>query len=380
MTTKTGRGRPTHSPLKKAVSECVKNRESLDAVEKEFQAMVGLGNDKDLNEDLNEVVDSRKALAEEKDELTKKIRAFSAKNDHQNKIKYENRRKELDLDLRKMPPLGFTFEQWKDEDVESAEMDRGRPSLEIEVKLVRAERALRESRAIAVKLLQKEGKNPEDLDSMIKIEMSKEIKPGRPKSDELGKLDKKLSDTQKKIDFIESGEAEKERKEKASYSKTGALKGRTPTPLDELLLDCKSELESIQNRIELLESKLDDNGKLNRQLKVLRDQKRALKKKLSQDLSLTGKKLLSNPEMKVILAHENLLMDKIKSADGSLVTKRPLVKTGENKTADKIAQSKKSELNKKDAEDKDLSEKLSEEDSILERLAKATQERRVVNG
>jgi hypothetical protein len=335
MNTKTGRGRPVHSQLQKAVSECVKNTESLEVIEKEFKMMVGLGDDKELNEDLNDVVSSRKAMAEEKDELTKKIRMFSEKNDKANKLKYENRRKELDKELRKMPPLGLTFDQWTEEDAESAEMDRGRPSLEIEVKLVRAERALRESTALATDLLKSEGRELSELPVLIEQEMNKEIKPGRPKSNELGRLDKKLFDTQKKIDFIESGEAAKQRKEKASYSKIGALKGRKPTPLDELLLDYKSEYESIKNRIDLLESKLDDNGKLNRQLKVLRDQKRSLKKTLAQREGISGKKLLAHPEMKVVLAHENLLIDKIKSSDGSLVTKRPLVKAGKNKTAKK---------------------------------------------
>jgi hypothetical protein len=46
----------------------------------------------------------------------------------------------------------------------------------------------------------------------------------------------------------------------------------------------------------------------------------------------------------------------------------------------KIAQSKKLELNKKNAEDDDLSEKISEEDNILRILAEATESKKTANG
>lgn len=366
MTKVTGRGRPSHTPLKKAVSDCVKNTETLASLEKEFHVLVGLGTDEERNEELMEVVDARKCLAEEKDELTKKIRQFTVDGDLENKVKYTNRRQDLDLELREHAPLGCTFDEWEEEtEASDKEMDRGRPTLELEVKLVRVERALRNSKALAESLLEKDNKSIELLDEMIKAEMSKEIKPGRPKSNELGRLDKKLADTQRKIKFVKSGAAEKERKDKAVYSETGALRGRTPRPLDELLLEHQHEEKSIKSRIKLIEGKLDEKGKLNRELKVLRDKKRKLKKSLTSKKPMTDKQLAENPKMAEVIARECTLIELIVGKDGSLITEKPLVSKDVSKVANKIAKAKKIELSNKSAEIDEESEKMDEQERNL---------------
>jgi hypothetical protein len=381
MTIEIGRGRPSHTPLKKAVSDCVKNTEILQLLEKEFHVLVGLGDDEEKNEDLMEVVDGRKCLAEEKDELTKKIRQFSLENDLVNKEKYTSRRKKLDAELREWPPLGYTVDGWKLEASDSdKDIDRGRPTLELEVKLVRAEHALRDSRIMAESLLKKDNLSIDLLDGMIEIEMSKEIKPGRPKSDELGRLDKKLLDAKRKITYIESGEAKKEREDKAVYSKKGALKGRTPKPLDEFLLDYQDDENSIKKRIKSLESKLDANGKLNRELKVLRDQKRKLKKSLNENNLMTDKELKENPKMAIVIERENILIAQIQAEDGSLVTERPLVSKTDNKAATKIAKSKKIELSKNNAEMDVEAEQIDDQEQNLLRQLEELRSKRAMNG
>lgn len=374
------RGRPSYSPLEKAISECVKNTEAFNKIQLQFRAMVNFGDDPERNEELEDVVDARKSLAEQKDELTKKIREFSAKGDDDKKEHYEEERKIVDKKLRMMPPLGLTFDEWEDEEPEDEDMDRGRPSLEIEIKLVRAERAMNQSKALALKLMKKEGQDPKNLDALIEDQLNKDVKPGRPKSNELGKLDKRLIDVKRKIAEIESGEAEAKRKENAVYSDNGVLKGRKPKPLDELLLEYQNEAEGIVERIELLESKLDKQGKLERKLKLVRDKKRVLKKQLKEE-GLTSKKILSNKEMKEIIQSEKSLTLMIKGEDGSLVTEKPLVdKKPKGKKAQSVAKAKKQELQGKNAEIDEQSESNSESSDILARINQARKGNLAVNG
>lgn len=374
------RGRPSYSPLEKAISECVKNTEAFNKIQLQFRAMVNFGDDPERNEELEDVVDARKSLAEQKDELTKKIREFSAKGDDDKKEHYEEERKIVDKKLHMMPPLGLTFDEWEDEEPEDEDMDRGRPSLEIEIKLVRAERAMNQSKALALKLMKKEGQDPKNLDALIEDQLNKDVKPGRPKSNELGKLDKRLIDVKRKIAEIESGEAEAKRKEKEVYSDNGVLKGRKPKPLDELLLEYQNEAEGIVERIELLESKLDKQGKLERKLKLVRDKKRVIKKKLKEE-GLTPKKMLSNKEMKEIIQSEKSLTLMIKGEDGSLVTEKPLVdKKPKSKKSQSVAKAKKDELQGKNAEIDEQAESNSESSDILARINQARKGNLAVNG
>ena len=430
MTNVAGKGRPSHTPLKKAVSECVKHTEDHQLLEKEFDILTGLSQEEkgsERYEELEDVINQRKCLAEEKDDLTRLIRQYSAENDQENKEKYFNRRQKVDLELRELPPLGYTEDEWEEEaSEEDKEQERGRPTLELEVKLVRVERSLRDARIKAGNLIKEELQEKENiaakeraaeifasqevdedsekellteeqiynkervivkdkdayahLDSLIKVELDKEIKPGRPKSDELAKLDKRLVDTRRKIEHIESGEAQKERDAKVNLSEKGNKRGRTPTPFDELLMNLKNEEVSIIERIELLESKLDRKGKWNRQLKLVRDQKRALKKQLLSE-GMTNAEMLKNKEMKSILKQEDSLLKKLNKSKGNKATKRPKVTADKsNKTAQKIAKSKRDELSKERAEDSKTAQDLEDEKAMLLKRIAEIDAQSVVNG
>lgn len=380
MVKKAGKGRPSYSPLEKAVSECVKNTEAFNEIKLEFDALLNLGEDEKRNEQLRDNANERLELAEEKDYLTKKIRELSSKGDIAGKEKYEGIRKERDKELREMAPLGLTKKEWNAQKEKDLDMERGRPSLEIEVKFIRAEKALNESKHKALQILAKEEKESKDLELMINERLNKDIKPGRPKSDDLGRLDKQLIDVKRKIEYIESGEAQKDREKKATFSEKGALKGRTPTPLDELLLRYQNESESISERIAKLESKLDEKGKLNRELKLLRDQKRAVKKLITQNENLTTKEILSHPQMAEIIAREQDLVSVISGKKGSLVTSKPIIdKEKINEKANKIAKAKDQELKSENHKMETKKQELSQEDDILRMLEEAS-EKLAING
>lgn len=368
-----GRGRPGFTPLQKAVSTYVKSLEEFNNIDMELAALIGV-TEKDEGteryEDIMEVVDARKCLAEEKDDIISKIRDANKEGNTDLAEKFTARRKSIEADLRDMPQLGFTEAEWESvkEDFEF-EQDRGRPSLEIEVRHVRAFKALQESKKMAIEELKKEGKPESTLDTLSKEELNKETKPGRPKNDILGKLDRKAADLIKEIEYIESGEEEKKRAESLNLSDGGTPLGRKHIPIDQLLTNRKASLESVNMQIKDFESKLDEKGILNRSLKHIRDEKRTLKKSLSVE-GQTPAEMKNNPKMMDVIAREKAIVDNIKKIDGKSVSRRPaVVAKKDNVQASKVAKAKKQELAKKEAElEASFDDLDSEEQELLNRL------------
>lgn len=371
-TKQTSKGRPSYTPLQKAVSALVKATDNFNILNAEFEALIGVTADDEGTEryaDIMEVVDARKSLAEEKDSLTQIIRQMNKENNTAKAEQLEARRKEVEEELRQYPPLGFTFEEFEqDGEAQVVELDRGRPAMEIEVRMVRAERELQEARRQAIALAAEEDMDESDIDAMVEAELNKDVKPGRPKNDQIGRLDKRVLDLTRKIEYIESGEAEQDRIAKQNISEKGSLRGRKPEPLNEILTKLKRELADVKERIVILEGKLDAKGQLERKLKIIRDSKRQLKKDLlDANPNLSAYQLAQIPEMVEILTQEEAIMEQINAAGGNVVTKKPVVREDKtNQKAQVIAQSKKNEFNAQQNEDALLKEELDEEEARLQ--------------
>jgi len=270
------RGRPKSSPLEKSRREALKAKRHLEDADSEFFERLALDDESgaERSEEVRQIADLRMKKAAAVNEARKLV--SQARADEKSRAPGASARlkaakakeKKAYTEFRALPDLGFTQSEWDNPDMRKREL--GRPQLDVEIKRVRAQEALKEAMAA----LKAEEKNAGEkhiplakLADPVKSSRGKGL--GRPKLDRLGMLDRKLGYLEKKIEQIE---LETDHQDAANASG----KGRKPKTKKAKLVEARKEAKDIKKMILAEEEKLDPIGRLNRTLKKLRDERRRM--------------------------------------------------------------------------------------------------------
>lgn len=303
MVAKQGKGRPVSTPVETAKRMTVKAACDLIGVQREFEDLLCLtpedkGSDREkevrsiASQRLNvasrivEVMDAKKVVGMELKRSVNKPIVTMRLEEQLDGMKTQEA--ELYNQLWEIPELGATQQEWdEDYDADMKVRPLGRPGLTIEMKVVRAQNA---SSAAESDLRKEERrakvKSPFDVSEAAekKLAKKKESKamPGKPKLDELGRLDKKLQLIEKNILRVKS-----EEEGNNVYSEKGNLLGRKRKPMREKLKALNAEKAQVKSLIKTAEAVLSPAAALRRKVKVLRD--KARRDKLASNSATTNK-------------------------------------------------------------------------------------------
>lgn len=266
-------GRPKLPLLEKLRRDALAALRRLEEVDSQFNERVGAADDdKARAKKLLKVAELRMAKAAEVNKAREKVRqarADVAAGTPGSKARLDAikaKEEALTRQLREMPELGFTQEEWNDPEIRAMiPKETGRPQLEIEVRRVRAQAEL--DQAIEALRAEEKAAGVPHVDLATLKDPVKESagqKIGRPKLDALGLLDRRYVAMQKKIERL---------KEEAANGVV-PVRGKTPAAK---VREAMQELAMIQQEIEQAESKLDAVGRLQREVKRMRDERRRCK-------------------------------------------------------------------------------------------------------
>lgn len=272
---KQGPGRPETPPLERARRQALKAKRQLEAFRSEFDEAMALdARSESEAEEVKALADKRLAAAKKVNDVLKTLKA--ARKDSANKVAgaatrlkaAKAKEKKARQELRSLPFLGFTQAEWDEGGIHTAQT--GRPQLETEIKLIRAQEDLDE--AMEDVLAQEKAAGVKhiplsELKDPVKASKGKGL--GRPSLDPLGILDRNLSEIERKIARIQEEDPEPK---KAS----GETRGRKPKTKAAKLKEARQKAATIRKQIELKEAELDDIGRIERELKKFRDERRRM--------------------------------------------------------------------------------------------------------
>lgn len=289
-----GKGRPVSSPLEVAQRKAVKGAVDLLKIQQEFEEVLkdggglddpkserevrSVGQDRlNVAESIVKVIEQKKVKQNELAEIKLNGETKSVKRVQSAMNTLKKQEKELYDRLYDMPMLGTTQEEWDQDYGEDFKIrPLGRPGLTVEIRLVRA---LQDAKSLEKELreLEKQGGVSEPFDisaaAEVKINKSDGVKrsPGKPKLDELGRLDKRLLAIEKKMQQVKLGE---DVSGGHSFNDNGSLLGRKRKPVTVKLQELEADRELALKEIKEEESKLSPLGKKKRQIKLIRDDAR----------------------------------------------------------------------------------------------------------
>lgn len=259
-------------------------------IEQERDALLSLSDEMDQrSQEVLEVANIRMDLAKEIKSVLDQL--FKAKSKSEQASLKEAQKNLMD-EFMSLPELGSTFDEWM-EAVENDLVKRsaGRPPIPFEVNLIRAQELAETSVNNYVELSNKLGnprsfddktlRHPLDEKDMLDLYSKVTANMGKESNDELGVIDSDIRKLDVKINYITSGEAQRDRDEKlrhAKYSSNGTRLGRPFEPLDETLARYESEKEALEEKRERLESKLPTIQKMARRIKIEEDKLRDLRR------------------------------------------------------------------------------------------------------
>lgn len=279
-----GKGRPALSPVVKAKRRAITAIKAHNEISSEFDIMLGVTPDNENTthaKSVRKVAESRINVSREIEKINKKISSFDNSKEKKPMVKLLKAQRKVMYDqYNALPDIGFTFGEWKEIPESEKKKNLGRPKLSIELRLIRAEEERVASMNDLNKILLEDGKQIMDEDTLLNTTDESEImiEAGRPKLDRLGFMDRELKRLRIKIDHITSGNAHIEQEEKIERTKrsakTGKILGRPFEDLDEKLARFREEEASMLSIMKEIEDNLDAQGKIDRQLKLTRDQLR----------------------------------------------------------------------------------------------------------
>lgn len=254
--------------------------------EQEREALLSISDQGDArSQEVIEVAEMRMALAEEIKLVLDKL--VAAKNKEE-QARLKEAQKNLMEEFMSLPELGSTFDEWMEAINKGiVKKSAGRPPIPFEVNLIRAQELAKKSMASYIDLSNQLG-NPVSIDDpslhhplnekdMLNLYSKVTANMGKESHDELGVIDAEVRKLDARINYIKSGEAERERDEKlrkAKYSSKGTRLGRPFEPLEDILARLESEKESLEEKKERLEAKLPVVDMIARRIKVTEDQMR----------------------------------------------------------------------------------------------------------
>ena len=259
-----------------------KTREAARAIIKyddlmtEYSALLNLPEDEaswgEQEQNVALVRDMRLDAAQRIFQVEQKI-AETPKSDKEELKTLKKQKKEIGQEILEMPELGSTYEEWEELSQLEKSTGVGRPPLPIEVAILRAESELEEKMAELRQIEDEEGLKHQTKEEIIQEYEKATKNTGRAKIDPLGVLDRDIRNINQEIDYIESGEAEKERmeKEKAAKAKGGLRQGRPPIPLEDKLVSLKAKRDRLITKRNRMEENLGPIKKLERQVKLKHD-------------------------------------------------------------------------------------------------------------
>jgi len=303
MTKEDLRGRPALSPLEKAKRLAIKSVKLCNEVENEYNSMISLSDEERKTahgKQVLNVAESRMDMAHKLLLILNKIDAVSASTRESSVLmSLREQRQILNEQIYQLPPLSCTYNEWEALSSEEKKMELGRPRMPLEVNLIRA-RINADNAIYALNKLEKEAgleitnvktlvKNESTTESSINTDETAGKEPGRPRLDRLGLLDKELKIIKSKIEYIKSGQAAIDQEIKlqnVKKSSSGKPLGRPFESLDDKLNGFLEEERNIVRQISIFTSKLTNEDKINRQLKLVRDELKEHKSlMLKQDLN-----------------------------------------------------------------------------------------------
>lgn len=297
------KGRPASTPFQTAKREAIKAARDMLLVEQELQDSLCL-------EDADEArITEVKSIA--RDRLTvaaRLVKVLDTKIEVSHELKNAKRQEDQRALTRKvstlrtqegqlykqlwtLPELGATQDEWdNDYDESMKKRPLGRPGLTVEVRVVRARLRAEETEREFRKLEVDSGSRPPlDITEEAKrklVSKGRKTSPGKPRLDELGKLDKRLQLIDRKIEAIE---AEKDVKAQVKKSSNGVSLGRKRKSKDEKIAPLRADRAVVVGMIEQAEKILSDSAKAKRMVKSLRDQARRIKLKANEESDQTAK-------------------------------------------------------------------------------------------
>lgn len=236
----------------------------------------------------------------------------------------DQRKKDLLAQLNELPDLGVTTAEWANLDPDFKAKGVGRPAVSLEQRIIRATNGFQASMAL-IKELSGEV-NIDEIIAMAKDSKVVEKKDGRPKHDILGVMDAKLKAVRAKIEYITSGEAQRhidERIKNSLYSESGKRLGRSFEDPNVKLARLREEESNILALIEKQESRLEGVEKIQRMLKLRRDERNALQRAIDASSDNEEKALLSKEYDTVIAAIRDLEVKVRELKDPNSAKSRP---------------------------------------------------------
>lgn len=337
-------GRPKSTPLEAATRKAVAAKKELMDTEASFEESLSLSKldaksargkeirrlaNKRLKvaKELTEVLDAKKPVRKALKDAKKGAATTRLEN------KYEalkDKESELYRELALLPELGVTQHEW-DNDYSEEEKKRqlGRPTLTIEIELIRARKNQKETQE---KLRALETKNKVDKPVNLRtaaLKLSETVAkgrlPGKPRLDELGLLDQQLRNVTRKISMVKNKE---DIKGVTVLSHYGKEMGRKRKPISAKLKPLMTEKVAIEAAIKKKEGSLSASGKLRRQVKKLRDEARQLKLKANTEtVRAAQNRILKQYESKRLKASKlEAEADSLEVADTTKKRKHAVVK------------------------------------------------------
>lgn len=205
--------------------------------------------------------------------------------DRESKAQAKRAADELRAELEALPDLGLTLAEWSllsDQDL-NARRSVGRPPIPFEVKYLRAksdfESSYHEYETLSFAMgcptcsMDSHYVHPLPGGDMARVYNEYMKNMGKRGLDELGLIDSRIRDIDEKIEHIESGEAQREREQKEieRVRKGNKKSGRPPRDLDVVLREHREKREKLVDRLNRLESKLSPIGKIERAIKLKKD-------------------------------------------------------------------------------------------------------------
>jgi hypothetical protein len=192
-------------------------------------------------------------------------------------------RREISQEINAMPASGSTYEEWEELSEDERSTGIGRPPLPIELSLLRA-RMNREEKMIELRSVEKEVGRPQfSEDQIVEKYRNATENTGRRPINLLGALDRDIRILSVEIEFLKTDDAEVDYQEKvtsAKHSKKGKRYGRPPEPVNEKLERLSLKKAKISEKRAKIELSLGPVEKMERQIKVKRDDIFSLRKNL----------------------------------------------------------------------------------------------------
>lgn len=264
---------PFKQKSREAARAILANRE----LEDQYSALLGLPEDAsqfdEREQEVHMVSDMRIKAAERYADVQLEIESLE-KGDPQLKELKKSRRS-INAEINEMPPAGSTFSEWEALSEEERSAGPGRPPVPIEIKLVRSRIDRDEAMADLRKVEKDEGREKSSEKQILEYYEEATKNTGRTPIDPLGALDREIRKIQSELALIEDGTAEKEYKKKvksAMVSDQGKRYGRPPETPKAKKKRLTARLESLQKRVKAMEDTLSPVERMERELKLHRDE------------------------------------------------------------------------------------------------------------